>query len=599
MVKLLLYYCWLIKLLAISFLAFVLLLKIVVLLWWKPRRIEHHFARQGIRGPPYRIFIGNVKELVEMMLKASSQPMPFSHNILPRVLSFYHHWKKIYGTSFNNFSVLDVEVPSFGLLQFFMMKVKVVLEDVLKFLLGRCKHHHLLASLLNVTPPVLLADVLGPNINFSGVTFLQRTTFLVWFGPTVRLTLSDPDLIQEIFTSKSEFYEKIEAHPLVKQLEGDGLLSLKGEKWAHHRKIITPTFHMENLKLLVPVVAKSVMDMLEPWYSTMSDSDEVEIEVSEWFQTLTEEVITRTAFGSSYEDGKAIFRLQAQQMVLAAVAFQRVLIPGYRFFPTKRNVNSWRLDREISKSLMKLIERRRENSSNKTRHHGPKDLLGLMIQASNSSSDDHVTVHDIVEECKSFFFAGKQTTSNLLTWTTVLLAMHPQWQVQARAEVLRVCGSRDTPTKDDVVKLKTLSMILNESLRLYPPTIATIRRSKADVELGGYKIPRGTELLIPILALHHDQSIWGHDANEFNPGRFSNGVARAAKHHVAFIPFGLGARTCIGQNLAILQAKLTLAIILQRFSFRLATSYQHAPTVLMLLYPQFGAPIIFQRLSTP
>ncbi|KAJ6742824.1 CYTOCHROMEA2 [Salix viminalis] len=379
MVKLLLYYCWLIKLLAISFLAFVLLLKIVVLLWWKPRRIEHHFARQGIRGPPYRIFIGNVKELVEMMLKASSQPMPFSHNILPRVLSFYHHWKKIYGT-----------------------------------------------------------------------------TFLVWFGPTVRLTLSDPDLIQEIFTSKSEFYEKIEAHPLVKQLEGDGLLSLKGEKWAHHRKIITPTFHMENLKLLVPVVAKSVMDMLEPWYSTMSDSDEVEIEVSEWFQTLTEEVITRTAFGSSYEDGKAIFRLQAQQMVLAAVAFQRVLIPGYRFFPTKRNVNSWRLDREISKSLMKLIERRRENSSNKTRHHGPKDLLGLMIQASNSSSDDHVTVHDIVEECKSFFFAGKQTTSNLLTWTTVLLAMHPQWQVQAREEVLRVCGSRDTPTKDDVVKLKTV-----------------------------------------------------------------------------------------------------------------------------------------------
>uniref|UniRef100_A0A6M2EIR5 Cytochrome P450 n=1 Tax=Populus davidiana TaxID=266767 RepID=A0A6M2EIR5_9ROSI len=522
MVELLLYYDWLIKLLAISFLALVLLLKIAVLLWWRPRRIEHHFAKQGIRGPPYRFFIGNVKELVEMMLKASSQPMPFSHNILPRVLSFYHHWKKIYGA-----------------------------------------------------------------------------TFLVWFGPTVRLTVSDPDLIREIFTSKSEFYEKIEAHPLVKQLEGDGLLSLKGEKWAHHRKIIAPTFHMENLKLLVPVVAKSVTDMLEQW-STVSNSDEVEIEVSEWFQTLTEEVITRTAFGSSYEDGKAIFRLQAQQMALAAVAFQRVLIPGYRFFPTKRNVNSWKLDKEIRRSLMKLVEKRREGSSiiNETQYrHGPKDLLGLMIQASNSSKD--VTVHDIVEECKSFFFAGKQTTSNLLTWTTVLLAMHPHWQVQAREEVLRVCGSRDIPTKDDVVKLKTLTMIVNESLRLYPPTIATIRRSKADVELGGYKIPRGTELLIPILALHHDQSIWGQDANEFNPRRFSNGVARAAKHHVAFIPFGLGVRTCIGQNLAILQAKLTLAIILQRFSFRLAASYQHAPTVLMLLYPQHGAPIIFQRLPNP
>lgn len=79
---------------------------------------------------------------------------------------------------------------------------------------------------------------------------IKGGTFLVWFGPTVRLTVSDPDLIREIFTSKSEFYEKNEAPPLVKQLEGDGLLSLKGEKWAHHRRIISPTFHMENLKVI-------------------------------------------------------------------------------------------------------------------------------------------------------------------------------------------------------------------------------------------------------------------------------------------------------------------------------------------------------------
>lgn len=511
---------WL-KLVSFSFIFLLFVLKVTVLLWWRPRKIEDYFAKQGIRGPPYHFFIGNVKELVGMMLKASSQPMPnFSHNILPRVLSFYHHWKKIYG----------------GM-------------------------------------------------------------FLVWFGPTVRLTVSDPDLIREIFTSKSEFYEKNEAPPLVKQLEGDGLLSLKGEKWAHHRKIISPTFHMENLKLLIPVMATSVVEMLEKW-SEMSDKlGEVEIEVSEWFQTLTEDVITKTAFGSSYQDGKAIFHLQAQQMILAADAFQKIFIPGYRFFPTRKNIKSWKLDKEIKKSLVKLIKRREENLNNENERieKGPKDLLGLMIQA--SSNNTNVTVDDIVEECKSFFFAGKQTTSNLLTWTTILLAMHPQWQVQARDEVLKMCGSRDLPTKDHVVKLKTLNMIVNESLRLYPPTIATIRRAKTDVDLGGYKIPRGTELLIPILAVHHDIAIWGNDVNEFNPGRFSEGVARAAKHPVAFIPFGLGVRTCIGQNLAVLQTKLSLAIILQRFSFRLAPSYQHAPTVLMLLYPQYGAPIIFNQLS--
>ncbi|KAJ8527923.1 hypothetical protein K7X08_015374 [Anisodus acutangulus] len=532
------------KILGLSFLVSIFMIRVVAYLWLRPKKIEEHFAKQGIRGPPYKFFIGNAKEIVSLMLKASSQPMPFSHNILPRVLSFYHHWKKIYGA-----------------------------------------------------------------------------TFLVWFGPTPRLAVAEPDLIREIFTTKSEFYEKNEAHPLIRQLEGDGLLSLKGEKWAHHRKIITPTFHMENLKLLIPGAASKVIEMLEK-LTPNSKNGEIEIEISEWFQTLTEDIVAQTAFGRSYEQGKAIFRLQAQQMVLASEAFQKVFIPGYRFMPTKRNIKSWKLDTEIKKLLMKLIQDRTENwgKNEMQENNGPKDLLGLMIQASikesslsssinsplnhhnsalNNNNSSMITANDIAEECKTFFFAGEQTTSNLLTWTTVLLAMHPQWQDLARDEVIRVCGSRAIPSKDDLAKLKMLSMILNESLRLYPPIVATIRRAKADVDLGGCKIPLGTEVLIPILAIHHDQAIWGNDANEFNPSRFSEGVARAAKHPMAYIPFGLGVRQCIGQNLAILQTKLTIAIILKRFALRLSPQYKHAPTVLMLLHPQYGAPVIFKRLIDP
>lgn len=108
--------------------------------------------------------------------------------------------------------------------------------------------------------------------------------------------------------------------------------------------------------------------------------------------------------------------------------------------------------------MLRLIEWRRKSKESKELELEPaasaKDLLALMIQAKN------VTVQDIVEECKSFFFAGKQTTSNLLTWTTILLAMHPEWQAKARDEVLRVCGSRDVPTKDHVVKLKTVRFSL-------------------------------------------------------------------------------------------------------------------------------------------
>ncbi|URE09395.1 Cytochrome P450 [Musa troglodytarum] len=344
-------------------------------LWWRPKRLEKHFARQGIRGPPYRFFIGSVNEMVGMMLEASSEPMTpqTSHDILPRVLPFYHYWKKIYGS-----------------------------------------------------------------------------TFLLWFGPTARLTVADPDLIREIFLSRSDVFERYESHPLVRQLEGEGLVSLRGEKWAHHRRVLAPTFHMENLKSLMPFIAKTVLGMVE---NLAASGEEAEIDVSEWFQTVTEAAITRTAFGSRcYEEGKAIFHLQTQQMVFAAEAFRKVFIPGYRFLPTKRNTNSWRLEKEIRRSLIRLIGRRKERAGEEKPDGGnPKDLLDVMINASTMAAPrtSTITVRDIVEECKTFFFAGKQTTSNLLTWATVLLAMHPEWQERARDEVLRVCGADGNDTERD------------------------------------------------------------------------------------------------------------------------------------------------------
>ncbi|KAL3633041.1 hypothetical protein CASFOL_026025 [Castilleja foliolosa] len=510
-----------------------IVLKIVYHLWWTPKKIENHFFKQGIKGPKYELLLGNLKELASLNMRASTQPMPLSHNILPRVLSFYHHWKKIYGS-----------------------------------------------------------------------------IFLVWFGPTARLTISDPALIREIFILKSELFEKNESPPLVRKIEGDGLLSLKGQKWAHHRKIIQPTFHTENLKLMIPMMAKSMDESLMKWSEKMAISGKIEIEVSNWFENVVEDVITRATFGNSYEDGKAIFKMQSQQMVHATEAYQKIFIPGYRFLPTRKNRICWRLEKEIRKSLLKLIEHRRtqktwcQSDVATLSDECPNDLLELMINASlkHSANDHHkssnaiITANDVVEECKTIFFAGKHTTANLLTWTTVLLAMHPQWQDQAREEVLRVCGARDTPTKDDLPKLKTLGMILNESLRLYPPAVAIIRRAKTDMQLGGLHIPLGTELLIPILAVHHDPALWCHDAQEFNPARFAKGVAHAAKHPMAFMPFGLGARRCIGQNLAILQARLAVAMILQRFTFELAPTYQHAPAVLMMLHPQHGAPIVFRKL---
>lgn len=122
---------------------------------------------------------------------------------------------------------------------------------------------------------------------------------------------------------------------------------------------------------------------------------------------------------------------------------------------------AWKLDREVRKSLVKLIESR-ELEGRRNEGEYAKDLLGMMIEASEWCPE--MTKEDIMEECKGFFFAGKHSTSNMLTWTTLLLAMHPRWQLLARDELYRVCGSRDVPTRDDLVKLKTVMLMLSPLL---------------------------------------------------------------------------------------------------------------------------------------
>ncbi|CAA6671734.1 unnamed protein product [Spirodela intermedia] len=487
------------------------------LLLWRPRRVEEHFSRQGIKGPPYRFFLGNLTELIRMTLEASSKPMalPFSHNILPRVLPFHNHWSKIYGSN-----------------------------------------------------------------------------FLVWFGPTARLTVGDPDLISEILVSRADAFERDERHPLVRHLEGEGLLNLQGERWAYHRKVVSPLFHPDNLGASVADTGDRKQDGGDGGQWVVSpESGEAEVEVTEYFQKLTGEVVSRAVLGGGYKHGEAIFGLQAQQMALAADAFRNVFFPGCCLLPTKRNTAYWKLNKEIRSSLARLIGLRKEQRAAAEAapkdNHGPTDLLDLLIGAADKTSSS---------PCKTFLHAGKQTTSSLLTWATVLLAMYPDWQDLARREVLLVCGWSSVPAAEQIGKLKKLSMILHETLRLYPPSVATTRTANTHVELGGRLIPRGTQLVISTLAVHHDQKLWGQDAGEFNPDRFVNGVAGAAAHPAAFMPFGLGARTCAGQRLALMQAKFAMAVLLRRFSFRLSPAYVHAPIVSMILSPQHGAPIIFKLL---
>ncbi|CAH2053702.1 unnamed protein product [Thlaspi arvense] len=443
--------------------------------------------------------------------------------------------------------------------------------------------------------PISITDDITPRLLPLALKMFSShgKTFFIWIGPVPAIMITNPEQIKEVFNKVYDF-EKAATFPLVRLLAG-GLASYKGDKWANHRRIINPAFHLEKIKNMVPAFYHCCREVVCQWEKLFTNKESsCEVDVWPWLVNLTADVISHTAFGSSYKEGQRIFQLQGELAELIAQAFKKSYIPGLRFYPTKSNRRMKAIDREIDLILRGIVSKR-ENAREAAAAND--DLLGILLESNSEESQRYgMSVEEVMQECKLFYFAGQETTSVLLVWTMVLLSHHQDWQARAREEVRQILGDNNRPDIDSLSSLKVMTMIFNEVLRLYPPVAQLKRAVNKEMKLGELTLPAGVHVYIPTALVHRDPELWGDDAADFKPERFKDGVSKATKNQVCFFPFGWGPRICIGQSFALLEAKMAMALILQRFSFELSPSYVHAPQTVMTTRPQFGAHLILHKL---
>ncbi|MFQ6649784.1 hypothetical protein Gotur_023615 [Gossypium turneri] len=444
--------------------------------------------------------------------------------------------------------------------------------------------------------PMALTHAVFPRVMPHVYSWINKygKSYLSWNGVRPQLVITDPELVKEVLRNSEKAFPKGKPTNSFEKILGDGLITTESEKWARQRKLANYAFHGESLKNMIPAVVVSVETMLEKW----KGREGKEMEVFQEFKLLTSEVISRTAFSSSYLEGEKIFDMLTKLSLIASRNVFKTRLPIIsRFWTSSDEIESDKLAKMIYDSVMKIVKKREEKVVTGEADSFGNDFLGLLVNAYHDLDENNkISIQDLVDECKTFYFAGQETTNSLLAWTILVLAVHTDWQEKARREVIEIIG-KGNPNSEGIAKLKTITMIINETLRLYPPATGTTRKVEREVRLGKLVLPTDLEVNIRIMALHHDPDLWGDDVHLFKPERFAEGISKATNYNAAaFFPFGLGPRSCVGMSFAITETKIALSMILQRYTFTLSPTYVHSPLPLITLKPQHGIQLLFHSL---
>lgn len=375
---------------------------------------------------------------------------------------------------------------------------------------------------------------------------------------------SHHDLVTQMCSSDLWSKSVHDAIDQVRDFGGDGLFTAYNEEpnWGKAHRLLMPAFGTMAMKDYFPQMLDIAEQMMVRWERF---GPEQQIDVAEDMTRLTLDTIALCAFDvrfNSFYSEKAHPFVGAMVRALTEAGERSERLPGVQHLMVGTN----RRYREDIDTMQQITQDIVATRSRKPAAERPDDLLERMLSAEDPLTGEKLSEQNVQYQLATFLIAGHETTSGLLSFATHKLLTHPEVLQRAREVVDEVLGDR-TPEFADLARLGYIGQILRETLRLHPTAPAFALSPSETTSLGGYRIEAGESVMVLLPVLHTDPQVWGNP-RQFDPDRFSPERMDEIPEY-AWMPFGHGARACIGRPFALQEATLVLAMMLQRFDIAL------------------------------
>jgi cytochrome P450 len=369
--------------------------------------------------------------------------------------------------------------------------------------------------------------------------------------------LNTPDAIRHVLVDNYENYTRTPAGiRVLRPVLGEGLLIAEGRAWKHQRRTLAPAFTPRAVAPLVP----HMIAVIDETIAKLRTASGAPVDLRETMQRMTLEIAGRTMFSFGMDHHGPALRdfVMEYGARLARPHFLDLLLPLR--WPSPQDFSRARFRKRWTRFIAILMAERR--AAGKTEGAPPRDLFDLMVAARDPETGEAFTEGQLGDQVATMILAGHETTATALFWSLYLLALDPATQKEVAAEVQSATANGAI----EVEQLKFTRAVVDETLRLYPPAFLIARAAAAPDMVAGIPLRKKDVILIAPWLLHRHEKLW-HDPNAFMPSRFM--PPAPAPDRFAYLPFGVGARVCIGAHFALVEATLALARLIGAFRVEL------------------------------